>query len=420
MVKILHPVGEIGASSALDSDRRLRLEHEADTQGKDRYVAIDEVRRSPETVDAATAIQRALAEPLDFPPLAAAIVPGDRVAIAIDEAVPCAASIVRGAVESLRRAGVDEESISIVTGDAETSRRCRAELSQAAVGAIKFVVHDPDDEHELCMVGVTQKHGPLLVNRTIFDTDVVLPIGCARVRDTNVYGSLFPRFSNTETIQRFRTPAAVESDASHADRVREMDEAGWLIGAPLVVEVVPGSGESVAHVIAGEPNAVAQTAEQLMHERWASRSPQRASLVIAVVTGGTNAQTWNNVGRALAAAERLVTDDGAVAICSNVTERPGESLGRLIRSDDLEETERRLLREHADDSWPAWQLARALQRGPVYFLSQLDAETIEDLGMAPVANLAEISRLAGRHESFIVLEDAQHAMVTVAGEEDES
>jgi hypothetical protein len=140
-------------------------------------------------------------------------------------------------------------------------------------------------------------------------------------------------------------------------------------------------------------------------------------LVIATVTGGAEAQTWNNVGRALATAERLAAEGGAVAICSNLDQPPGESLGRLIGADDLADTQRRLLRDHADDSWPAWLIARALQRGPVYFLSQLSTETIEDMGLAPVADIAELMRLAGRHESVVVLPDSQHAVATVIGED---
>jgi hypothetical protein len=171
-------------------------------------------------------------------------------------------------------------------------------------------------------------------------------------------------------------------------------------------------------VIAGEPQAVMERAAQLCREQWALLSPQRVSLVIATVTGGPEAQTWNNVGRALAVTERLVAEGGAVAICSNLEQPPGESLGRLIGADDLADTERRLLRDHADDSWPAWLLARALQRGPVYFLSQLNTEIVEDMGLAPVADLAELMRLAGRHESVAILADSQHAVATVAGEED--
>jgi hypothetical protein len=139
--------------------------------------------------------------------------------------------------------------------------------------------------------------------------------------------------------------------------------------------------------------------------------------VIATITGGAAAQNWLNVGRALAAAEQLVADDGAIAICSNLEQPPGESLGRLVGSDDLEDTERRILRDHAADSWPAWQLARALQRGPVYFLSQLQSDTVEDMGMAPVESVEEIARLASRHENHIVLEDSQHAIPSVSDEE---
>jgi nickel-dependent lactate racemase len=402
LVKTLHPIADI-SNLVRDSDRRVRLERGSG--------AVKQERLS--STDVAKAVLEALAEPLDYPPLSASVVPGDRIAIALDEAVPCGPEIVRGIVESLNRAGIDNDGISVVTRDAESSRLCSAELTKDGQTALAFVVHDPDDENELCLVGVTKKHGPLVVNRTIFDADVVLPVGLARSGDSGVYDSLFPRFSNAETIERFRTPASMNSETSHADRVRETDEAGWLIGAPLVIEVVPGADGTVAHVVAGEAHTVANEVQGLVHEQWTAWSPQRASLIIATITGGAAAQNWENVGRALAAAEQLVADEGAIAICSNLDQPPGESLGRLVGSDDLEDTERRILRDHAADSWAAWQLARALQRGPVYFLSQLPSDTIEDMGMAPVESLEEIARLASRHESYIVLEDAQHAITSV-------
>jgi nickel-dependent lactate racemase len=406
LVKTLHPIPDI-SNVVRDNDRRVRLEQESGA------VSFEQTS----SMDVANAVVEALAEPLGYPPLSASIVPGDRIAIALDEAVPCGPEIVRGIVQSLNRAGIDNDGISVVTRDVESSRLCCAELSKDGQSAIAFVVHDPDDENELCLVGVTKKHGPLVVNRTIFDADVVLPVGVARSDDSGVYDSLFPRFSNSETIERFRTPASMNSETSHADRVRETDEAGWLIGAPLVIEIVLGADETVAHVVAGEPHAVANEAARLVQEQWTARSPQRASLIIATITGGAAAQNWQNVGHALAAAEQLVDDGGAIAICSNLEQPPGESLGRLVGSDDLEETERRILRDHAADSWPAWQLARALRRGPVYFLSQLQSDAVEDMGMAPVESVEEIARLASRHDSYIVLEDAQHAIPSVSAEE---
>jgi hypothetical protein len=355
-----------------------------------------------------------LAAPLDFPPLAAATVPGDRVAIALDDAVPCAAQVVRGAVEALQQAGIEPEAISIVTTDAQTGATCREACAESDVQLPQLVIHDPEDTDNLCLVGVTRRGEALLVNRTIFDADIVLPIGVARLDAAGAYDSLFPRFSNAESIGRHRMPLA--SSESAAERVHEAQEAGWLIGVPMVVQVVPGAGETAAHVVAGEPQAVARRCEALCRQRWALHSPRHVDLVIATITGGAPSQSWANVGRALVTAERVLTDDGAVAICTNLDAPPGESLGRLIGSTDLEKTERRIGHDQGADSWPAWHLARALQRGPVYLLSQLPTETVEDMGLAPVADIAELARLAGRHDSFVVVEDSQHAMITIDGE----
>jgi hypothetical protein len=49
----------------------------------------------------------------------------------------------------------------------------------------------------------------------------------------------------------------------------------------------------------------------------------------------------------------------------------------------------------------------------VYLLSRLDDETVEDLGFAPVDSVDELARLAGHHESFVVIDDSQRAVVDV-------
>jgi nickel-dependent lactate racemase len=418
LVKSLHPIHEIVARLSQVDGNCVRLTRGSVTDGDLPELAI--VEEVVSQADPAEATVAALAEPIEYPPLAAGIVPGDRVTIALDETTPCAAAVVRGAIRSFERAGVESEAITVVASDVGAIDICRKACEAEQVSGVKFAVHNPEDEKNLCMVGMTKGGVPLVVNREIFDADVVLPIGCVRVDGRGAYESLFPRFSNTEAIDRYRTPTFVESAAEQAQRKRETNQAGWLIGVPMVVEVVPGSGESVAHVLAGEPTAVVQESQELARERWSLESPQQVSLMIATIGGGPEAQNWTSVGRALAMAEKLVADGGAVAICSNLSEPPGPSLGRLIGNPDWDKVERKISHEHEVDSWPAWQLARALQRGPVYFLSQLDEETVEDLGLAPVASIDEIVRLAERQESFVVVEDSQNAVVTLADSGDES
>ncbi len=52
-------------------------------------------------------------------------------------------------------------------------------------------------------------------------------------------------------------------------------------------------------------------------------------------------------------------------------------------------------------------------------MSQLNSDTVEDLGAAPVESIDELVRLAGRHESFMVIDDAQHAVVVLDDDGDE-
>jgi hypothetical protein len=411
LVKTPHAIGEISGRIESATDHLVRLMREGDAvseNGKRRGAS--HVALSPRELPAA--VIRALEAPLEFPPLGAGIVPGDRVAIAVDENVPCVGAVVRGAVEAFQRAGVEAADISVVTSDAATGRLCKEAFSGEG-SPPQFVTHDPDDKDNLCLVGQTRRHEPLLINRTIFDADVVLPIGCARVDGGSTYESLFPRFSSAPALEKYRSPMLHHPEKTANDQTREIEEAGWLVGVPMVVQVVPGAEETVVAIVAGDPHAVAQRCGELCRELWSLHSPQQVSLVIATISGGAETQNWQNVGRALAAAEQLLDQGGAVAVCSNLEMPPGESLGRLIGSSDLEKTARKIAHDHGADSVPAWHLARALQRGPVYFLSQLDDDTVEDMGLAPIASTAELVRLVGRHESCAVVEDSQHAVVTV-------
>lgn len=410
MVKSHHPLGRISTRIELPPEVRVPLVRPGSAEPA-RDVAWS-------IADSAAAAQRALETPLNFPSLKESVVPGDKLAIALDEAVPDAVNVVRGAIAAAQAAGIEAASISVVCSDEDFCKLLRDELGEG----IQVVIHDPDDEQQLALVCLNEKNERLLVNRSIFEADVVLPIGCARLATASgcsVFECLFPRLSDSETISRLRTPSQRSTPGRIARSKHRSDEAGWLIGAILVMQVVPGIDGGVAEIVAGTPETVAERCQQACEALWSYEVPQQASLVIANVTGGPLEQTWENIGRSLAAIETLVEDGGAIAICSDLADDPGHALGQLIDSDDYFAVENNVRNDHSPDSWPAWHLARALQRGPVYFLSRLEDETVEELGLAPIADVEELNRLASHQSSCIVLEDSQHAVATLAGSEDD-
>jgi hypothetical protein len=87
-------------------------------------------------------------------------------------------------------------------------------------------------------------------------------------------------------------------------------------------------------------------------------------------------------------------------------------LSVLAESEDRDTALKQIRRQHLPDAQVAARLQRASQRATVYLLSHLADDVVESLGMAPIANGAEVQRLASRHDSCLLLANAQHAVAT--------
>jgi len=101
-------------------------------------------------------------------------------------------------------------------------------------------------------------------------------------------------------------------------RKAEVREAGWFLGASLAIQVVPGIGETLLHVVAGEVQSVEKRARELFEAAWQFDVAQRARLVVATMPGDRQQQSWANIARLLRAASQLVEDNGTIAICCDV------------------------------------------------------------------------------------------------------
>ena len=143
-------------------------------------------------------------------------------------------------------------------------------------------------------------------------------------------------------------------------------------------------------------------------------------MVVATIEGGAAQQTWSNVARALSAARRAVAYEGAIALCTELATPPGEALMQLAHAEDLDVVVESLRDAQASDAAAAWEVARCLQRGTVFFLSRLPEELVESLGFAPIEDSEQLGRLTQRFDSCIVLANAQHAAPRVADDDDEA
>ena len=361
------------------------------------------------------AVDRALTEPLEFPSLAQAAVAGDKVVLALAPAVPGAATLIARTVEVLLAAGVSAEDITVLRTIADVEQGVPDPASQIRDNvrqAVQCQTHDPANRKSLSYLAASADGEPIYIHRAIHDADLVIPIDCLRLEDSlgyhGIHSCLFPTFSDEPTAARFRSPAAGEPQR-HERLRQQADEVGWLLGVQFTVQVVPAADNQVLHVLAGECQAVLREGRRRCDEAWSCSVPSRASLVVATIEGDASQQTWNNVARALAAASRAVSVNGAVTICCELSQRLGPALMRVAGAEDLHAALGEIAKERPSDTLAAAELVRALERGRVYLLSQLDEELVEDLGVLPVT-AEQISKLAARYDSCIVLRNAQYAI----------
>lgn len=378
---------------------------------------------SPQAVclgDPAAAMAAAAADPLDFPPLVKAMVPGDCVVIALDQGIPRLAAIVDALIETVIEAGVQPRDITLLFTHqaAESADRLPGELKARFASQVHFHVHDPADRAQLGYLAASEQGRAIYMNRLLIDADLVLPVGCVRASGTTGYnginGCLFPAFSDCATQDHFRRRWLTHRNGSTSrNAAREADEVGWLLGTIFTVQIIPGGDGQVLQVLAGDIEHVAQRAQRICHAAWKLAATERADLVVASVDKLVGSESWFAIGRALATATQLVSDQGAIALCTDLHVAPGPSIKELGQTDDPARAMQRIRSRCDVDALPAVQLAQALNQARVYLVSQLDETTVEDLGMVHVDDPADLSRLAKGRESCLLVGNAQHVIPVV-------
>lgn len=401
----------MNASLRYGATAKVELELDADAQLAS--------NRPPPSLDPDSfrrAIEAALAEPLGFPPLVEAIVPGDRVAVALEAGVNGAEHVVAGLVKALAQRGVDADHVTVVRTqtDADADRiDPRAALAAPHAGEVVLETHDARERGHLAMLSVDDDNQPIYLNRTLCDADVVVTIGRMRTRSMHDYlgryGALLPSFSDEATINGIRNQLArsFAPGGKPAGRGR-IDQTGRQLGAQFTVQIVPSLEGEPAQVLGGAFDAVFDRGEQSCGDAWSFEPPFAASLVVAGIVGGATDQTWDALSRAVAVAAKWCEDDGAIVVCSELASPPGVGVRRLAASEDPQDVLRWLRKNAPADAGAATALAAALSERRVYLLSRLDDETVEELGITPLVDGGEISRLARAHDACLLLAGAQY------------
>jgi hypothetical protein len=358
---------------------------------------------------------QSLQTPIDFPPLAAAIVPGDRVALAVDPGVPQLTDVIRGIIDALSH--TEAAQIDIVLWDEATEQTIdslQTEFSQASVTR-----HQCDQRSALRYLAADPEGDPLYLNRLVVDADFTLPVIAHRAMDQlcrhDVTG-VYPSLSDSATRLRHQIQMSrPESDRS----TRNEDQVPWLLGVHLTMSVKANRAGQVGEIITATPEALGK--QVAPPRRIGDEYPPPASLVIASIDGDAQQQSWANAARAAIAACRYVRPGGTIVLWSAIDAEP---TGKLQTLDEYQQIPAETEAEPTVDEegrFPAWRaedaVAQTLSRIANDFRllvhSRLPADVIESMGIGCLKNPGELSQLCHSFDSCGVLRAAQFAGNTI-------
>ena len=267
------------------------------------------------------AVRQALASPLEFPPLARAVVPGDKVVLALDRGVPQSPELLSGAVACCSWPGCWRKTSRWLRRprpmrDAAIRLSCPARRRDS----IATEVHDPKQRDSFSYLGATSDAKPIYINRVIYDADFVISIGCcgrivARLPMTGALGRCSRRFPTplrSRTIER-----ASRATRRKTARVTPTKSAGfWAHASPF--KSCQAETTDLARIgwrVGGRAEAAAACRGSLDFSSTGPGRPGRGDH-----RRRRGEQTWENVARALAASGRGNQREGAVAVCTNLAE----------------------------------------------------------------------------------------------------
>lgn len=371
--------------------------------------------------DLTSEIARSLSAPLDFPALSKAVIPDDRVALALDNNVANPAPIVAEIWNQFAGTGLRPEQITIIQPPSAHAGRLpdpRAELPAPIREQIEWTIHDEHDDDACSYLASSAAGERIYLAKALVEAEVVVTIGqvgfdpLIGFRGTN--SVFFPGLSNAEARERARGQGHRELGPDDERPLRQLvDEIGWLLGNQFSIQLVPSVGGGVSRVLAGASDTVLRAGKTLLKRNWTCTLAERAEIVVVAMESVGHADEWEQLGAVLRTARNLATRGGKVLIVSDLGEEPGQGVQFVREVREPTDAIQPLRSLAPADLVTATQLAQTVDWADVYLLSRLPSDLVEDLFMIPVETQREALRVIQGDATCAFLDGAQYVYAAI-------
>lgn len=345
-------------------------------------------------------VRAALAAPIGRPRLARLVSPGQHVAVVTaDITRPCPSDrLLPALLDELNGAGIPDGDITVVFG-LGTHRPHTAAEQEALVGPAVFrrvrcIDSDPADVER---VGVTRRGTPVDVFRPVRRADVRVLLGVIEYHYFAGYSggvkALIPGVCTEATIQanhrRMTEPGALTGRLDGNPVRDDIEEAGALVGADFLLNVVLDEDKRIVRAVAGDP-VLAHRAGCAALDAFGRATVDRPADVVVIGAGGSPKDiNLYQAQKALDNGRHIVRPGGVLLLVAECPEGLGHHTFEEWMRDPggLDGILARIRREFVIGGHKAAAVAMAMKHAAVYLVSSLPQEVARSLHFVPFTDL---------------------------------
>ncbi len=354
-------------------------------------------------------VTEAITAPQHGPPLAAHVVPGDRVVVAVAGEVPQAVAVVAAVRDCLLSAGIDPADVTVLEGPRlGFEAGVEAGIHVPVPGGLAF---DPEIEAATAYLTANEAGRPLHLARPLIDADVVVAVGewgwAPALGGRSIEGELWPTFARGSCRHDLLKTLTRRGRGALADWKSSMHEIAWQLGVCANLKVVRGAAGTLASACFGLPDEAGRQARSAA-AAWCPAMDPTASVAVASLSNPAGG--FGLITAAVAAAARATRPGGTICVACAVDVPPGLIFQRWRQGAPLEP----LLHEAIAtgdlaliaDALHTRLFARALDDRRLVLLSGLAEDVVEELEFGYAAGPEVVERLARRADGVVVLPEA--------------
>lgn len=363
----------------------------------------------PSVEDEEKAIRESLLNPIGSERLSSIIKSGDKViSIVVNDITRPSPSknYLNALMEELIIGGASEEDVRVVVATGTHRGNTKEEL-ESMIGREnleRFYVenHDCRDTNKLKLVGKTKDDFPIVINRTVAESDIRILTGVIAPHHTAGFSggrkSILPGVAGFDTIRFHHSipirPYYPAMGIMEGNPFHEISlEVAKNVGTDFILNVVQNSKKESIAVVAGDLEKAHKIGVDICRKNSVIKLKEKAEIVITSPGGFPRDINLYQSQKAVSVAERVVKEKGViilVAECLKGIEK-GNFLEWMLDAKNPKEVIDRFLKEgYSVGSNKAFMFARAIMNSKIIVVTEnIEEEVLNNMFMERATSLDE-------------------------------